>query len=138
MPDLHLGPVMFHLNMRAFRQFCLELISAHPKILNLQKKVVNMDSAIVNGLYSHLVSPQTGSIGKSNISMGFYVDNNSLANLPAYEIFIWDHRLLEWPFPRKITNPFRANAPFLKCSFSQNGFLFLRTIEQKHWPKKTG
>ena len=49
-----LGPVIMHFTKdeETFRRFCVELISAIPQLMNLEKVGVDMDSAIFNGFLS--------------------------------------------------------------------------------------
>ena len=51
---VHLGPVMMHFTKyeETFRRFCVELISANPQLINLEKVGVNMEAAIFNGFQS--------------------------------------------------------------------------------------
>ena len=51
---VYTGPVMFHFSKdeETFRNFCLELVSANPNIINLKKVGVDMEAAIFNGFQS--------------------------------------------------------------------------------------
>ena len=52
-----LGPVMFHFakEEETFRRFCLELIAGNPKLMEIKKVGVDMESAIFNGFKSVLI-----------------------------------------------------------------------------------